>query len=166
MKTRFTTTLGLALALTLLAPLPRAFAEEDLKEKAKEAWQEIKEGTREAVAASEKAIKEGWAAAKEYASKDPKEYRAGAERRLTELGTEITDLQAKAKTSGLAERPYFATRVTALEGHLDFAKKQLADLPTAEGADFDKARASLDKTIGNLESALSQAKEELGDGVV
>lgn len=152
----------IALAALLGAPLVLSAADGDLQEKTRDVIENIKEGTQHAVKAAEAGIKEGWAATKEYLSKDPAEYRAGAGKRLDELGAEITELQPKV-TAAPADREYVKTRASALDQHLAFAKTQLAALPQAEGPDFDGARASLDRTIGHLESAVSQLRRELGD---
>ncbi len=153
-------TIALALVIALGAPLALSAAEGDLQEKTREVIQDLKDGTQTAVKAAEKGIREGWAATKEALSKDPAEYKAGASRRLDEIGADITALQTRAKTSA-GNRDYVQTHLSALPQHLAYARVQLAAVPDKQGESFDKARASLDRTIGNLESSVSLVSREL-----
>ena len=154
-----------AIAAALIVPalfISNARAEEKpLKEKAAKAVETIKRETQEAASAAGRVAREAWKSTKSYLSDDPKEYRDGAVRRVEELASEVTELKAQSQRGALAHRKYFATRVSALKEHLDFARQDLSRLPAEKGGkDYDGSRKRFNQTLESLEAAVDQAQAE------
>ena len=139
-------------------------------EETKSTTERVRETTADAVEATKDASKraadvvaakarEAWNQTKAYLSDDPAAYRTGATQRLHELSTEIAQLRV---ASGGSERPYWATRVQALEQQQQYAMDQLVAVPQ-DAKRRDPKREQLDKTIEHLEDHIDIAQREARD---
>lgn len=147
-------------AILLSMPILGVAEDKSLKERAAEMAEKLKQETEEATSTASGAMREAWRSTKAYLSPNPAEFRAGASRRLDELAGSIDNLR-KSETGPMASRPYFVTRVRALQEHLDFARGELEKLPPdAEEGGYIAARKNFNRTLGNLENAVNAAHDE------
>jgi trehalose-6-phosphate synthase len=156
-------------AATAFAALGQEETVEDIKQGAKKAAEKIKEGaetvgekTKEAAKTVAKETKKAWRETKAYASGDRTTYRKGARQKLNALSKEIADL--KSQRSEATDPQTFDSQLDTLTQQQATAKEQLATMKEATNAkDYDDARKQFDKTIGEMEDGIAQARKQLRD---
>jgi methyl-accepting chemotaxis protein len=156
-------------AATAFAALGQEETIEDIKQGAKKAGEKIKEGaetvgekTKEAAKTVAKETKKAWRETKAYASGDRTTYRKGARQKLNALSKEIADL--KSQRSEATDAQTFDSQLDTLTQQQATAKEQLATMKKATIAkDYDDARKQFDKTIGEMEDGIAQARKQLRD---
>src|SRR6266513_2629570 len=103
---------------------------------------------------------EAWRDTKAYASSNRVTYRKGARQKLNALSKEITDL--KGRRSEATDPQAFDTQLDTLTQQQATAKEQLATMKKATNAkDYDDARKQFDKTMGEMEDGVAQARKQL-----
>ena len=87
-------------------------------------------------------------------------YRKGARQKLNALSKEITDL--KSRRSEATDPQTFDSQLDTLAQQQATAKEQLATMKKATNAkDYDDARKQFDKTMGEMEDGVAQARKQL-----
>jgi ElaB/YqjD/DUF883 family membrane-anchored ribosome-binding protein len=135
---------------------------ETVKEKASEAVQATKEGTKKAAHSVAQTTRRAWKKTKAYFSEEPTTYRKGATGSLQDLGSEIARL--KEESGGASGRDYFATRIQSLEQQHKYAEDQLAalneeDIKSAK----ESKRRQFNQTMDRLEQNIDLAEKEAKD---
>jgi hypothetical protein len=157
---------GASAALLILALASSAVLAEEkttaetVKEKASEAVEATREGTKKAARVVAQKTRQAWKRTKAYFSEDAATYREGATGQLKELGSEI----ARLKEQSANDRDYFATRVHALEQQHQYAQDQLAGLSAEELKSAKEIkRRKLSQVIDRLEENIDLAQKEAKD---
>jgi hypothetical protein len=133
---------------------------ETVGEKTKEAAETVGEKTKKTAETVGEKTKEAWRDTKAYASSNRAAYRKGARQKVNELSKEITDL--KSRRSEAADSQAFDSQLDTLTQQQATAKEQLATLKKATNAnDYADARKQFDKTIGEMEDGVAQARKQL-----
>jgi hypothetical protein len=164
---RITSLVIVLVAATALAALGQEGTMQDIKHGAKKAGETIKGGletvgekTKEAAETVGEKAKEAWRDTKAYASSDRPTYRKGARQKLNALSKEITNL--KSRRSEATDPQTFDSQLDALTQQQATAKEQLVTMKKATNAkDYDDARKQFDKTIGEMEDGVAQARKQL-----
>ncbi len=129
---------------------------EAVKDAAKTAGQKTKEAAK---TVGEK-TKELWRDTKAYTSTDRKTYRKGARQKLNDLGEEIAEL--KNRKSEAADPQAFESQLDTLSQQHATAKEEFTKLKKTAGTkEYSDARKEFDKTIGEIEDGLAQARKQL-----
>ena len=161
MKTQLIPTLACTAALLCGAAFAadQPTATERLKDAAKDAGNAFEQ----AAGVVAKEAREAWTKTKAYFSDDPGTYRAGATQKLSELDKEIDQLREH--SAGISKsRPYFSTRLQALEQQRQFASEQLQALqPDDIRKGREGTRRGVDTTLERLEEHLDIAQKEVRD---
>jgi hypothetical protein len=156
------------LTITALTAVAQESPGEQIKQGAKEVGEAVKDAaktvgkkTKEAAKTVGQKTKELWRDTKAYASTDRKTYRKGARQKLNDLGEEIAKL--KNRKSEAADPQAFESQLDTLSQQHATAKEEFAKLKktTAGTKDYTDARKEFDKTIGELEDGLAQARKQL-----
>ena len=106
--------------------------------------------------------REAWTKTKAYLSDDPETYKKGATQKLQELRAEVARLRQN--SASIKNRPYFQTRLQALEQQQQFAQQQLGALPSDEiRKGREGKRRGVDTTLERLEEHLDIAQKEVRD---
>jgi ribosomal protein L20 len=148
-----------AVAATALAAEEPKTTTEKVKETASDAAEKTKDATTRAAKVVATQTRRVWNKTKAYFSDDPATYRTGATQRLHELGTEIGRLR---DASGSNQRPYWPTRISALEQQQQYAMSQLSAMPE-DAKRKEATRDQLDRTIEYLEDHIDIAQREMRD---
>lgn len=148
-----------SMAVTVLAAEEKKTTTEKVKETASDAAEAAKDATKRAVDVVATKTRQAWKKTQAYLSDDPAAYRTGATQRLHELSTEIAQLR---DAGGTSERPYWPTRVQALQQQHQYAMDQLVSMPR-DAKRRDVKRDQLDKTIEHLEDHIDIAQREMRD---
>ena len=165
---KITAIISVWLTIIALAAVAQESPGEQIKRSAQKAGETVKdaaktvgEKTKEAAKTVEEKTKELWRDTKAYASSDRKTYRKGARQKLNDLGEEITEL--KNRKSEAADPQAFESQLDTLSQQHATAKEEFAKLKkTATGTkDYADARKEFDKTIGEMEDGLAQARKQL-----
>jgi ribosomal protein L20 len=158
---RFTCTMIARVLLIALALPAIALAAEEktASEKVKETASDAADTAKEAAKTVAAKTRQAWNKTKAYFSENPTTYRQGARERLADLEKEIADLREAGVGS---DRPYWATRLNALQEQHDYAKSQLSALPE-DAKRRETKRAQLDTTISRLEQYVALAQKERAD---
>src|SRR6266536_3151192 len=158
MRTITRTTIVIVVLLTIAAL--SAVAQESTGEQIKHGAQKAGEKVKEAAKTVGEKTKELWRDTKAYASSDTKAYRKGARQKLNDLKSEITEL--KGRKSEAADPQAFESQLDTLSQQRATAENQLAKLKKTAGTqDYAEARKQFDKTIGELEDGIAQARKQL-----
>ena len=129
-------------------------------EAVKDAAKTVGEKTKEAAKTVGEKTKELWRDTKAYASTDRKTYRKGARQKLNDLGEEIAEL--KNRKSEAADPQAFESQLDTLSQQHATAEEEFAKLKKTAGTkDYADARKEFDKTIGEIEDGLAQARKQL-----
>ena len=155
------------LTITALTAVAQESPGEQIKQGAKEVGEAVKDAaktvgkkTKEAAKTVGQKTKELWRDTKAYASTDRKTYRKGARQKLNDLGEEIAEL--KNRKSEAADPQAFESQLDTLSQQHATAKEEFAKLKKTAGTkDYADARKEFDKTIGELEDGLAQARKQL-----
>jgi len=165
--TRTTTVIVVLLTISALSAIAQESTGEQIKhgaqkagEKVKEAAKTVGEKTKEAAETVAEKTKELWRDSKAYATSDSKVYRKGAKQKLNDLKSETTEL--KGRKSEAADPQAFESQLDALSQQQATAENQLAKLKKTAGTqDYAEARKQFDKTIGEMEDGIAQARKQL-----
>jgi len=165
--TRTTIVIVVLLTIAALSAVAQESTGEQIKhgaqkagEKVKEAAKTVGEKTKEAAETVAEKTKELWRDTKAYASSDTKAYRKGARQKLNDLKSEITEL--KGRRSEAADPQAFESQLDTLSQQQATAENQLAKLKKTAGTqDYAEARKQFDKTIGEMEDGIAQARKQL-----
>ncbi len=165
--TRATIVIVVLLTIAALSAVAQESTGEQIKhggqkagEKVKEAAKTVGEKTKEAAETVAEKTKELWRDTKAYASSDTKAYRKGARQKLNDLKSEITEL--KGRKSEAADPQAFESQLDTLSQQRATAENQLAKLKKTAGTqDYAEARKQFDKTIGEMEDGIAQARKQL-----
>ena len=155
------------LTITALTAVAQESPGEQIKQGAKEVGEAVKDAaktvgkkTKEAAKTVGQKTKELWRDTKAYASTDRKTYRKGARQKLNDLGEEIAEL--KNRKSEAADPQAFDSQLDTLSQQHATAKEEFAKLKKTAGTkDYADARKEFDKTIGEMEDGLAQARKQL-----
>lgn len=144
------------------------FAEEEkttgetVKEKAAEAVEATKAGTKKAAHTVAQTTRRAWKKTKAYFSEEPTTYREGATSSLKDLGSEIAQL--KEQSANASDRGYFATRVQSLEQQNKYVEDQLAALNAEDLKSVKESkRRQFNQTMERLEANIDLAEKEAKD---
>jgi hypothetical protein len=155
------------LTITALTAVAQESTGEQIKHGAKKVGEAVKdaaktvgEKTKDAAKTVGEKTKELWRDTKAYASTDRKTYRKGARQKLNDVGEEIAEL--KNRKSEAADPQAFESQLDTLDQQHATAKEQFAKLKKTAGTkDYADARKEFDKTIGEMEDGLAQARKQL-----
>jgi hypothetical protein len=167
MMMRITSLVIILVTAAAFAALGQEGTMEDIKHGAKKAGETIKNGletvgekTKETAEIVGEKTKEAWRDTKAYASSNRVTYRKGARQKLNALSKEITDL--KGRRSEATDPQTFDSQLDTLTQQQATAKEQLATMKKPTNAkDYDDARKQFDKTIGEMEDGIAQARKQL-----
>lgn len=155
------------LTIMALTAVGQESTAEQIKHGAKKAGETIKSGletvgekTKETAETVAEKSKEAWRKTKAYASSNRATYRQGARQNVNELGEEIAELRGRKAEA--ADPQVFESQLDTLSRQHATAKEELARLKTTTDAkDYAEARKQLDKTIGQMEDGLAEARKQL-----
>ena len=164
---RITRLVTILVAAAALGALGQEETLKEVKHGAKKAGETIKDGletvgekTKETAEIVGEKTKEAWRDTKAYASSNRVTYRKGARQKLNALSKEITDL--KGRRSEATDPQAFDSQLDTLTQQQATAKEQLATMKKATNAkDYDDAHKQFDKTIGEMEDGVAQARKQL-----
>jgi hypothetical protein len=158
MKTKLITTVTAALLCGAALAADPPTTTERLKDAASDAGNALQRAGN--VLADE--TREAWTKTKAYFSDDPETYKMGAAQKLKELGAEFAQLRQN--STAIKDRPYFQTRLLALEQQQQFAQQQLSALaPDEIRKGREGTRRGVDTTLERMEEHLDIAQKEVRD---
>ena len=127
-------------------------------EKARDTANAVVAKAKEAFGDADRATRTAWAKTTAYLSNELVVYRAGGDKTLADLATEISALKAQAPSNAPS---YFRTRLLALDEQREYLAKRLALLSPENLKDRSSGpRHDFDQCVGDLEQAIDQAKED------
>lgn len=116
--------------------------------------------TKETVDTVGEKSREAWRETKAYASEDRVIYHTGAEQKLNDLKSEITEL--KDRRSEANDPEAFDRRLDTLNQQQTTAEGELTRVKEGAGTeDYSEARKQFDSTIGDMEDGIAQARKQL-----
>lgn len=116
--------------------------------------------TKETVDTVGEKSREAWRETKAYASEDRVIYHTGAEQKLNDLKSEITEL--KDRRSEANDPEAFDRRLDTLNQQQATAEGELTRVKEGAGTeDYSEARKQFDSTIGDMEDGIAQARKQL-----
>jgi hypothetical protein len=158
------------LALIVCASLTPALAQEKEKplkldketvDKGKELLEKALGEVKNAAGKGEDAARELWARSKDSLRLSREEYLKKATSGLKSMEAEISVIAESG--SAVMSREYFQTRVAALKQHLDYCKRDLERLQTADSEEaFRVKQKGFDRGLGFLGDNIEMAQEEAG----
>ena len=117
--------------------------------------------TKETVETVGEKSRETWRETKAHASQDHATYHTGAEQKLNDLKSEITEL--KSRRSEATDPEAFDRQVDKLNQQQATAEGELTRVKAAAGTeDYSEARKHFDSTIGDMEDGVAHARKQLG----
>jgi hypothetical protein len=116
--------------------------------------------TKETVETVGEKSREAWRETKAYASENRVTYHTGAEQKLNDLKSEITEL--KSRRSEAIDPEAFDRQLDTLSQQQAKAQGELTRVKEAGGTDdYSEARKQFDTTIGDMEDRVAQARKQL-----
>ncbi len=116
--------------------------------------------TKEAAETVGEKSRQAWRETKAYASDNRTTYHEGAEQRLNDLNSDITEL--KSRRSEAADPQAFDKQLDMLSEHQTKAEGELARVKQSAGTeDYSQARKQFDTTVDEMEDGIAQARKQL-----